>query len=133
MVTRYTDIDDFTTNLVPWMQPVFQEVRMLLLTFPEITEKLRYNNTPFYDCGGRRMAYLSPFERKRFVLGFCYGHLLPDAAGVLRNEKQQTHIRHWEFLENESINHALLIQYIQEAIHLNLQQHANPSTPRKRN
>jgi hypothetical protein len=131
---RYTSIDDFARHLLPWMQPVFHRVRMLLLTFPEVSEKLRYNNTPFYDCGGRRMVYLSSFEKHRLILGFCNGYLMEDPAGVLKNEKHQTIIRHWEFKEKEVINETLLITYIEAAIRLNLsfQQHATNRKTRKR-
>lgn len=119
-MVSYNDIDDFAAHLEPWMQSTFHQVRMLLLTFPEVTEKFRYRNTPFYDCGGKMMAYLTSFEKKRFVLGFCNGHLMPDEAGILKNEKQQTQIRHWEFKPGEPIDDILLIEYIQQAISLNL-------------
>jgi len=117
MQLKYTDIDIFANDLKPWMQGVFHHVRMLLLTFPEITEKIRFN-TPFYDCGGKMMLYLGTLENKRLMLGFCNGHLLTDEAGILKNEKQQAQIRHIEFKRDEKMDDELLVQYIQEAIHV---------------
>ena len=119
-MVSYTNIDDFANHLEPWKQSVFHHVRMLILTFPEVTEKFRYRNTPFYDCGGRMMLYLTSLEKTRFVLGFCNGYLMPDEAKVLQNEKQQTQIKHWEFTPGEQVDDLLLVAYIQEAIALNL-------------
>lgn len=132
-MVSYTDIDDYANHLEPWMQSAFHHVRMLILTFPEVTEKFRYRNTPFYDCGGRMMLYLSSFEKNRFVLGFCNGHLMQDEAGMLKNEKQQTQIKHWEFKPGEQVDDLLLVTYIQQAIALNLslQQHAINHKSRK--
>jgi hypothetical protein len=126
-MVSYTDIDDFANHLEPWMREVFHRVRMLILTFPEVTEKFRYRNTPFYDCGGRMMLYLTTFQKKRFVLGFCNGHLMPDPAGMLRNEQKQTQIKHWEFKQDEPADDILLIGYIRQAIFLNLSIQTNAS------
>lgn len=111
--------DEYVSRLDPWMQPVFHHVRMLILTFPEVKETFRYR-IPFFDCGGRMMLYLSTFEKKRFVLGFCHGKLMADEAGILKNDKGQTQIKHWEFIQNETINDELLVTYIQDAITINL-------------
>jgi hypothetical protein len=131
-MTVYADIDDFAAHLQPWMQPVFHQVRMLILTFPEITEKFRYSNTPFYDCAGRMMLYLKSFEKNRFILGFCNGNKMPDTAGILKNEKLQTNIKHWEFIQGKSVNEELLVQYIQHAITINLNIQHNASIHKSR-
>jgi hypothetical protein len=46
MFIHNNDIEEYIDGLLPWMKPIFNQVRMLLLTFPEITEKMRYR-TPF--------------------------------------------------------------------------------------
>jgi hypothetical protein len=132
-MAKYADTDEYAAHLEPWMQPVFQHVRMLILTFPEVSEKLRYMNTPFFDCAGRMMLYLTSFEKKRFILGFCNGNLMPDEAGILKNEKQQSQIKHWEFIRGEKIDDELLVKYIQDAIIINqqLQQDATNRKSRK--
>lgn len=120
----YYDTEQYVARLEPWMREVFQHVRMLILTFPEVKETIRYR-MPFFDAAGRMMMYLASFEKKRFVLGFCHGNLMPDPAGVLKNDKGQTLIKHWEFIQYESIDDALLVTYIRNAIIINqqLEQH----------
>jgi hypothetical protein len=108
MTARYINIDHYQAQLNPWMQEVFKEVRMLFLTFPEMKETIRYH-TPFYDCADKPILYLSRFEKKRFVLGFCNGHLMPDEAGLLKNEKKQTLIKHWEFYPNDPFDKHIFV------------------------
>jgi hypothetical protein len=130
------DIEEYIDGLLPWMKPIFNQVRMLLLTFPEITEKMRYR-TPFYDCEGKMMLYLGSFKKKRFVLAFVNGNKMQDEAGMLKHENQQSQIRHWEFYENQQYDEALLVEYITDAINLNFQltepQHVTTRKKGKRN
>jgi hypothetical protein len=120
LATKYTNIEQYAADLKPWMQPLFNEVRMLLLTFNEVSEKMRYN-TPFFDAGGKMMCYLGSFKKNRFVLAFINGNLMPDEAGVLKHENDQSQLRHWEFFENKTYNLELLIEYITQAIAINQQ------------
>lgn len=119
MLGKYTQVDEYIQHLPLWMQPVFNQVRMLLLTFPEVTEKIRYN-TPFYDCNGKMMVYLTVFQKAKLVLGFCNGHLLTDDAGILLHNQKQKYIRHWEFKHGAFIQDELLVQYIQQAINVSI-------------
>ncbi|MCU0441999.1 MAG: DUF1801 domain-containing protein [Bacteroidia bacterium] len=116
---RYSDFETYASDLQPWMHTLFNEVRMLMSTFTEITEKMRYN-TPFFDAGGKMMCYLGSFKKKRFVLAFVNGNLMKDEAGILKAEHNQTQVRHWEFFENRAYDTELLVEYIAEAIQLNL-------------
>jgi hypothetical protein len=120
MPVTYTHPDEYMLQLPHTMQPVFMQVRMLLLTFPEITERMRYN-IPFYDHNGKMMFYLTLHQKKKLVLGFCNGYLLEDNAGVLRQDQKQKYIRHWEFLPEPFEQDELLIEYIQQAIAVNKQ------------
>ena len=119
---RHLQFETYVAALQPWMQAQFNEVRMLLSTFPEVSEKMRYN-TPFFDAGGKMMCYLGSFKKKRFVLAFINGNLMQDEAGVLKHENAQTQLRHWEFFENEAYDQELLVTYIAEAIQLNTSLH----------
>lgn len=119
MFIHNNDIEEYIDGLLPWMKPIFNQVRMLLLTFPEITEKMRYR-TPFYDCEGKMMLYLGSFKKKHFVLAFINGNKMRDEAGVLKHENQQSQLRHWEFYPNEPYDAELLVHYITEAIQVNL-------------
>jgi hypothetical protein len=131
---RFQTVEEYVDHMDPWMQDAFNSIRMLILTFPEITEKVRYNS-PFYDYKGM-MMYMGPYQKKRFVLGFCNGNRMPDEAGVLNNDAGQTQIKHWEFKPGEHINDELLVQYIQDAMQVNEQlkepQHVTTRKSRKR-
>jgi hypothetical protein len=122
LTTKYLDSDQYASDLQPWMQPLFQELRMLLHTFPEVSETMRYN-TPFFDAGGKMMCYLGSFKKKRFVLAFINGNLMKDEAGILKHENEQSQLRHWEFFEKEQYNAELLVEYIAEAISININLH----------
>lgn len=122
MMEKYSQVDEYVQQLPSWMQPIFRQVRMLLLTFPELTERTRYN-IPFYDCNGKMMLYFTIYQKKRLVLGFCNGHLLEDTEGILRQDKQQKYIRHWEFLDEAFTHEELLVNYIQQAIDVSKQLH----------
>lgn len=119
---RYADFETYAADLQPWMHTLFNEVRMLLSTFTEVTEKMRYN-APFFDAGGKMMCYLCSFKKKRFVLAFVNGNLMKDEAGILTAEHNQIQVRHWEFFENPAYDAELLVEYITEAIQLNLNLH----------
>lgn len=112
-----SEVEAYIQQMEPWMQDTFNRIRMLILTFPEIKETFRYKS-PFYDHK-RMMLYMGPYKKKRFVLGFCNGNLMPDEAGVLKNDAGQTQIRHWEFFPGEPINEELLVEYIAAAIQIN--------------
>lgn len=129
---RYDNVDSYVQNLQPWMQPLFQELRMLILTFPEVSETMRYN-TPFFDAGGKMMLYLGSFKKKRFVLAFINGNLMKDEAGILKHENEQSQLRHWEFFENKQYDAELLVKYIVEAIdiNINLQEPQHVTTRKK--
>jgi len=113
----FQTVDEYILHMEPWMQDTFSRIRMLILTFPEIKETVRYNS-PFYDYKGM-MLYMGPYQKKRFVLGFCNGNRMPDEAGVLTNDAGQTQIKHWEFKPGEPIDEELLVQYIQKAMQVN--------------
>lgn len=120
MAIPYSHVHDYQEQLPDWMKPVFKQVRMLLLTFPELTERMRYA-IPFYYSNGRRVLYLTVYQKNRLILGFCDGHLIEDAAGVLQQDKQQKYIRHWEFVDEVFDREELLVEYIQKAIDVSKQ------------
>lgn len=132
---KFQSVEDYIDYLdTAWMRAKLHEVRMLILTYPEIRETVRYN-APFYDCAGKMMLYMGPYKKKRLMLGFCNGNLMKDPAGVLKNDAGQTQIRHYEFWEDEPVNAILLLQYIEEAILVNQQlsepQHVTTRKSRK--
>lgn len=132
---KFQSVDAYIEYLdIAWMREKMQEVRMLILTYPEVKETVRYN-APFYDCAGKMMLYMGPYQKKRLMLGFCNGNRMKDPAGVLKNDGGQTQIRHYEFWEDEPVNAALLLQYIEEAIKVNQQliepQHVTTRKARK--
>ncbi len=92
-------------------------VRQLILTFPEITEKVRYK-CPFYDYHGM-LLYMSPYRKHRLVVGFCNGVYMEDKKKYLTFDAGQTQIRHFELFEHKKMDEVILIQLIEEAMRIN--------------
>lgn len=114
-------VDEYIALREPWMQSKMESVRQILLTFPEITERIRYQ-VPFYDCCGM-MIYMGPFKKKRLVVGFCNGIHMTNKKGLLIADAGQIQIRHYELLEDKKLKEMELIQLIKEAIKINKQLH----------
>ena len=115
-MNRVYSVDDYVAQLPQWMQQRFKEVRQLISTFPEIKETIRYN-CPFYDYKGM-MLYMGTYKKKRMVLGFCNGKLIPDEAQVLSVDAGQTQIKHWEMFEHDTIDLELMGEYVIKAMQL---------------
>lgn len=111
---KVNSVDAYLLLLEPWMQEKFTEARHLILTFPEIKERIRYN-APFYDYKGM-MLYMGIYRKKRLVLGFCNGKLHPDKSSVLMADAGQTQIKHWEFFKTGKTDLPLLVSYIEAAM-----------------
>lgn len=114
-------VDEYIASdkVLPWMKTRMEEVRQMILTFPEISERIRYG-APFYDYEGM-MLYMGPFKKKRLMLGFCNGIRMQDEFGVLKNDAGQTQIRHFELYEHTSPDLEQLVTYITEAMRINAQ------------
>ncbi len=84
-------------------------------------EKLAYN-VPYY-YGKRRICFIWPASvpsggfKKGVMLGFCYGHQLPDKPNYLvHGTNKQVYYR--IFHSVEEINESAIISLLQEAIQL---------------
>ena len=116
---KYFTVDAYLNDpdLPSWMRVKMEQVRQILSTFPNITEKIRYT-VPFYDyCG--MLLYLAPYQKNRLVVGFCNGVQMTDKTGVLINDAGQTQIRHYELFEHKKINETAIIRLINEAMRVN--------------
>lgn len=112
-------VDEYIASdkVLPWMKIRMEEMRQLILTFPQISERIRYG-APFYDYQGM-MLYMGPYKKNRLRIGFCNGVNIQDEFGVLKNDAGQTQIRHFELYEDTLPDHELLVSYISEAIRVN--------------
>jgi hypothetical protein len=110
----FSSVNAYISRLAPWMQVRCNEVRKLILTYPEIIERFRYN-IPFYDYNGM-MLYITLFEKKKLIVGFCNGHMIKDKHGYLHNSKGQTVIRHFDLFEEHEPDFEALCDYIEQAI-----------------
>lgn len=116
---KHFTVDSYLSDpeLPNWMRLKMEQVRQILLTFPEITEKIRYT-VPFYDyCG--MLIYLAPYKKTRLVVGFCNGVNMSDKSGVLMNDAGQTQIRHYELFEHKKLNEKIIVHLVKEALRVN--------------
>jgi len=116
---KHLTVDSFLSdeNLAPWMRVKMTEVRQILSTFPEITEKIRYT-VPFYDYKGM-LLYMGPFQKKRLMIGFCNGVHMKRGVSHLISDAGQTQIRHFELFENKALPVKTIIMLFTEAIRTN--------------
>lgn len=93
------------------------QIRQLLSTYAQITERIRYG-VPFYDYKGM-MIYMGPFRKKRLMIGFCNGVHMQDEYGLLKNDAGQTQIRHFELFAHAEPDLVVVATYIEEALRIN--------------
>lgn len=93
---NFQSIDDFLDFLPARELELVEILRGIIgACLPEAEERLSYN-VPYY-YGKRRICFIWPssvpwgnVKKDGVLLGFCYGHLLPDEEGYLEkgNRKQ---------------------------------------------
>lgn len=114
MPSKYSDVDSFRADLLPWQQKQLDVVRRLVFAaVPEVVESIKYT-VPFYTYKGLFLC-IGPYKKTQFVINFCNGYLMADEAGMLNNDAGQTQIRHWRLDEHQKIDEDILLQYIHEA------------------
>lgn len=117
-MSKFRHIEDYVFSLPNWMQKHFYTVQNIILTTNDaIVESIKYN-CAFYSYMGN-LCYLSVFNKKHFVLGFCAGKYLLDEENILQANQGQTTIKHWPLEPNKPIKTDLLNAYIHEALLIN--------------
>jgi hypothetical protein len=106
-------VDEFIADSDPRIQPLLEEIRVLLLNLhPMMTERIRYK-IPFFDCP-RMLFFLNP-RKDRVELGFCNGAVLADENGLL-TATDRKYIRHYIIRKPSDIYHEGLRSLLFEAI-----------------
>lgn len=107
-----------------WMQnhpryiPVMLRLHELILqAHPRATLVWRYNG-PFYDVL-RWLCYLKPEKDGSLSIGFCYGHLMSNAAGNLRGEGSLKQVRYYTIPNPEAFDEEAFLYLLHEAILIN--------------
>lgn len=103
---------------------------LVMAAHPEVTEQLHFS-TPFFSCRGW-LCYFDIPHGPGFEVGFPKGHLLDDPHGLLiaRNRKL---VRSLSYPGMESFKEDIFLEYLQQALALNLQKKKNPGKNRTSN
>ena len=94
---------------------VLQYLLDLLLTFPDMTTKIRYRIPFFYRKSW--ICYLNPTKNGKVELAFTRGNELSNANGLL-DAKGRSQVMGVEFSKVSDIPEEALVEVIQEAIML---------------
>lgn len=82
----------------------------------ELLEEVKWGS-PTYTLGGKLVAGMAAFKN-HFAIWFHQGVFLKDIKGKLLNaqEGKTKALRQWRFEEGDTIDHELVLSYIEEAI-----------------
>ena len=94
---------------------VLQYLHDFLLTFPDVTSKIRYRIPFFYRKSW--ICYLNPTKKGKVELAFTRGNELSNANGLL-DAKGRSQVMGVEYSKVDEINEEALVEIIQEALML---------------
>ena len=82
----------------------------------ELEESIKWG-APCYTIDGKNVVGLGAFK-EHLAIWFFQGVFLKDAGKVLVNAQEGTTkgLRQWRFVEGDSLDHKLILKYVQEAI-----------------
>lgn len=106
-------IEAFILDLPPAQAELVEFLHQLMLTFPEVTSKIRYK-VPFYYHKSW-LCYINPIKKDSVEFVFTRGNELSNEQGLLA-AKGRKQVRGVTFTKVEDIPMETLVEVIQEAL-----------------
>lgn len=106
-------IEAFILDLPPVQAELVEFLHQLMLTFPEVTSKIRYK-IPFYYHKSW-ICYINPIKKEAVEFVFTRGNELSNEQGLLET-KGRKQVRGVTFTKVDDIPMETLVEVIQEAL-----------------
>jgi len=110
-------MNQYTLDTQGAFAPIFNSIRKILLSYPQIKELKNANQTSYSDEYG--VIIMMRTKGKHLVVAFGKGHKLQSKYPMLQGSGKI--VRHLYFKENDMVEEALLREMIEESIILGME------------